>query len=191
MGLQDVPEVTIHGVRAHERRAVARTFVDRRGLADERAQLGLLQEQGVRVVRLGWGGNIQPPDTPGDVRGGGILSVGSPVVARHRVLIIVEIQGPGERELFVVAKTPDFVGLFPGAAQGRQEHGCQDGNDGDDHQEFNQGEGTLLWRSGLCAAKRRKGTGVWVHGRVSMGRMGPMGRMDDDWAGVQGNLRRR
>jgi hypothetical protein len=40
----------------------------------------------------------------------------------------------------VVADTADLIGLFLGTAQGRQQHRRQDRYDGDDNQEFDQGE---------------------------------------------------
>ena len=33
------------------------------------------------------------------------------------------------------------MGLAFGTREGRQEHACQNGDDGNDHQEFDQGEG--------------------------------------------------
>ena len=46
--------------------------------------------------------------------------------------------------LLQVVQAGRSLGLFLGPAQRRQQHGRQNGDDGDDHQQFNQGEPAVL-----------------------------------------------
>ena len=54
---------------------------------------------------------------------------------------------PGEGELLAVVDTTDALSLGLRLRQSRQEHPGQNGNDGDDHQEFDEGEATTAHRT--------------------------------------------
>jgi hypothetical protein len=43
--------------------------------------------------------------------------------------------------LFLIAGASDRLGLGLGSGQGWQKHACQDGDDGDDDEQFDQREG--------------------------------------------------
>ena len=48
---------------------------------------------------------------------------------------------PRQNQLLVIADARYLQGLAFGSAQRWQEHGGQDGDDGDDYQQFNEGKG--------------------------------------------------
>jgi len=64
------------------------------------------------------------------------------------VPIVIGIHAPTERELPVVVKALNADGFQFGLAQSRQQHRRQNGDDGDDHQQFNERESAL---KGICA----------------------------------------
>src|SRR5262245_44580028 len=56
--------------------------------------------------------------------------------------MVVGVHDPGETQLFKVAQTMNAFRLVVRFRQGGQQHGRQDGNDRDHHQQFNQREGS-------------------------------------------------
>ncbi len=52
----------------------------------------------------------------------------------HQPVVIIDIQAPAELELAQVVQAGSPLGPGLGPGQGGQEHGCQDRDDGDDHQ---------------------------------------------------------
>src|SRR2546422_6764661 len=59
-----------------------------------------------------------------------------------------------EQELLLVVGAGDSLGRGFGSGQGRQQQACQDGDDGDDHQQFNQRES--VWRAVLLVLSIHK-----------------------------------
>ena len=65
----------------------------------------------------------------------------SPIGSADQLLLVVfVIESPGERQLFVVAQTGDAGRLGFSLGKRRQKHARQNSDDGNDDQEFNQGE---------------------------------------------------
>jgi len=54
------------------------------------------------------------------------------------VIKIPGVENPGKGQLMMVVHALDTEGFHLGLGQGRQKHGGQDRNDGDDHQQLNQ-----------------------------------------------------
>src|SRR5882724_1164119 len=61
-------------------------------------------------------------------------------------LVVIHVAHKRQGNLMDVGKAPRLLGLLTGFAQCRQQHRRQNSNDGDDHQQFNQGK---------CAARPR------------------------------------
>jgi hypothetical protein len=61
--------------------------------------------------------------------------------AGQSLVVFVRVKAPGEHELAGVVHAGHGVGLDLRLGQGRQEHGGQDGDDGDDDKQFNEREG--------------------------------------------------
>ena len=68
----------------------------------------------------------------------GIVKV---VHVHEDILVVVGIHDPGQCQLFVVVETGGAQRLLFGLGQRRQQQRRQDGNDGDDHQQLDEGEG--------------------------------------------------
>ena len=65
------------------------------------------------------------------------------VQARQKqIVIIVAVHPPGEHELLVVVHAGDGLATAFRLRQGRQEQGSQNGDNGDDDQQFDQRKGT-------------------------------------------------
>ena len=54
------------------------------------------------------------------------------------VIIVIGVQMSGGTDLFEVRGTADFLSRITGPVQGRQQHGRQNSDDRNYHQEFNQ-----------------------------------------------------
>ena len=91
--------------------------------------------------------------------GDGFFGAGDGEVIGDSFVVVSGIEVPAEDELFVIAETHDALGLSLGLAQRRQEHTGQDGDDGNDYQQFDEGEGTAVGRAGWGS----------VHSAVVMG----------------------
>jgi hypothetical protein len=57
------------------------------------------------------------------------------------VLVVVHVETPADHQLTPAVHALDTQGLGLGLAQGWQQHAGEDGDDGDHHQQFDQGEG--------------------------------------------------
>ena len=66
---------------------------------------------------------------------------GFAAIAESRALVVIPIEVRGGAELAQVAHATQALGQGFAPAQHRQEQAGQDRDDGDDHQEFDQGEG--------------------------------------------------
>ena len=62
------------------------------------------------------------------------------------IFVVVGKHDYAQADLLEVAGAIDDVGLLLGLGERRQQHGRQDGDDGDDHQKFNQGEPASMFR---------------------------------------------
>jgi hypothetical protein len=63
------------------------------------------------------------------------------VLVRHRQpAVVIQIHAICQEDLLLVADALDGLGLGLRFGQGGQQQRRQDGNDGDDHQQFDQGE---------------------------------------------------
>ena len=60
---------------------------------------------------------------------------------RQRIAILVRIQMNGQGKLPEVVEALSPIGLFFASDQGRQQQRGEDGNDRDDHEQFDQCEG--------------------------------------------------
>ena len=139
MGFPDIfaAHVAIHGVASDRYDAangigfgVGRAFIDFNGLVVREEQT-LLNQRGVGCL-CGYGHFASDPR----VRGCTVLRVW-----RQTVAIIIRIHEPADLQLFHVVRA---VGLEPsrlGSGERGQEHGRQDGDDGDDDEQFDQREG--------------------------------------------------
>jgi hypothetical protein len=61
-------------------------------------------------------------------------------VIRQTVISVTPIKNAAQLQLFHIADATDSLRPQFGLAQRRQQHRREDGDDGDDHQQFNQGE---------------------------------------------------
>lgn len=64
------------------------------------------------------------------------------VVVHEAVVGVFGVELPAEGELFDVVAAGDCFSFFLRFAQGGKEHAGEDRNDGDDDEEFDEGEGT-------------------------------------------------
>ena len=62
-------------------------------------------------------------------------------VSGNRVLMVHGIKLNTHAHLTKIVEASSGMSLAFGTREGRQEHACQNGDDGNDHQEFDQGEG--------------------------------------------------
>jgi len=95
------------------------------------------QKPDVRVVRAGR--KIQPAAYPSFIPLRLARVVAIPVV-NELAIIVVGVHEPPQRYLLAVVHAVDALSLLFGPGQGGQQERRQDGNDGDDHQQFDQGE---------------------------------------------------
>jgi len=58
----------------------------------------------------------------------------------HDAIVVVRVHGEGRSKLFAVADAGCHAGFFTGLGKRGQQHGGEDRNDGDDDQQFDQGE---------------------------------------------------
>ena len=79
---------------------------------------------------------VLPTVDPARIR----ISSAAVLVGRQGAIVIIWIHRPCQRQLFDVGHALDGLGSLLGARQGGQKQGRQDGDDGDDHQQFDQGE---------------------------------------------------
>ena len=63
---------------------------------------------------------------------------------RQRAMVVVHIHAHGQAELTEIIVAGDSLARLFGLAQGRQQHRRQNGDDGDDHKQFDQRERALL-----------------------------------------------
>jgi hypothetical protein len=54
--------------------------------------------------------------------------------------VVINVHVCTQCALFEVGGTAGLAGLFPRLAQGRQQHGGENGDDGNDDKQFNEGE---------------------------------------------------
>ena len=92
-----------------------------------RAEVGLL----VADVRV-------DPLEPVAVPAGGVVGVADGEA--HALVVVASVHVEGEAQLLGVGRAADGLGLFTGLGEGRQQHGGEDRDDGDDHQQLDQGE---------------------------------------------------
>ena len=57
------------------------------------------------------------------------------------IVVVAQIHEEGQADLFEVVQADGLLAFLFGPAQCRQQECGEDGNDGDDHQQFNQREG--------------------------------------------------
>jgi hypothetical protein len=93
------------------------------------------------------------------------VSVSVPDGGEH-VIVVAGVNDDSDPNLFQIAGTVDAQRPLLGFAQCRQEHGCQNGDDGNDDEQFNQGEGASGW---LCPFMRGNAPGkenrkIFAHG---------------------------
>ena len=70
--------------------------------------------------------------------GGAVL----PEEGREGVVVVAGVHEHGGGDLLELRGAGDLACLLAGLRQGRQQHGRQDGDDGDDDEQLNQGEGS-------------------------------------------------
>jgi len=142
-------------------------FVDLLGAARVPPDGALRQRIGdVPVVPVG--------GVPIEIAVGPGVEVGVARVGRRNLpVLVIHVELPRHHQLLGVVEAHDAVALGLGLGQRRQEHARQDGDDGDDHQQFDQGEafpGALPRRPGggvgmACDIDQRGGAfgchGIW------------------------------
>jgi hypothetical protein len=76
-------------------------------------------------------------------------------------LVVQSVLSEANTHLFQVAQAHRLLGVFTGALQSWQENGDQQGNDADDHQQFDQREPALVLvvGGGIAGLKVRGVTG--------------------------------
>jgi hypothetical protein len=62
------------------------------------------------------------------------------MIKRHPVIVVRHVQVPPILQLLNIVQANDPMSLLFGLAQGWQEQGSQNGNDGDSHEEFDESE---------------------------------------------------
>src|SRR5207249_2701062 len=62
----------------------------------------------------------------------------------HFVGVVLDVHLPGQHHLAAIVHAGDGVGPALGLGQGRQEQASEDGDDGDDHQQFDQSKADCL-----------------------------------------------
>ena len=65
-------------------------------------------------------------------------------VGGHDIVIVADIKHKTKAQLLEVIQTIDLLRLLLRSGQCRQQHGGQNGDDGDDHQQFDQRETRCL-----------------------------------------------
>ena len=58
----------------------------------------------------------------------------------RKCVLIIAIHVPAELELAIIIEAGDLLPLGFGLTQGRQQHGGENGDDGNDHQQFDERE---------------------------------------------------
>ena len=81
------------------------------------ALIAEVRRDGVEPVRLGWAQHLQ-----------------------HSAIVLVTVVDGAQRDLPEGGFTAGAVCLFLGLGQGRQEQGGKNGDDSNDHQQFDQGK---------------------------------------------------
>ena len=61
-------------------------------------------------------------------------------IHEREIVTFVNIGRQADTLLFQIADTGRFLSGFPGSSPSRQQHGGKDGDDGNDHQQFDQGK---------------------------------------------------
>ena len=69
------------------------------------------------------------------------------IIGRQDILVIISIHPPSQHNLTRVAHALHSIRLLLGPGQCRQKQRCQDGDNGDNHQQLNQGEAPVLCAS--------------------------------------------
>jgi hypothetical protein len=121
---------------------------------------------GVADVRSGQGGapghDVVDPVVENIPRDGSDGFVHA-VIVGHAVIGVARIEMPRQRDLLGVVQTADALRLGLRLGEGRQKHGREDGDDGNNHQEFDQREGARASGRG-----RTGGAGLKLDGRFGL-----------------------
>ena len=79
----------------------------------------------------------------------GRIVVGQALVAvgRENIFVFVGVELHVVADLFEIVQTGNAQGFVFGAIQGGQQHRRQNGDDGNDHEQFDEREAELAWRT--------------------------------------------
>ena len=80
-------------------------------------------------------------------------------------MVVVSVHLPSQRQLLMVGQALNALGLELGFSQGRQKHRRENRDDGDDDQQFNEGEGAS--RAGFCFAQTQAAAGAGLKQRFT------------------------
>ena len=80
------------------------------------------------------------PATPRPIRRIGVGPIDAMPRTHQFVPMVIRTHPPGKYQLAMVVHAGDGLGLHLGLAQCGEEHAGQNGNDGDHHQQLNQGK---------------------------------------------------
>ncbi len=96
----------------------------------------------VPIVRIALGGlGAGEPASPGPVRNFAASAGRSPIRRTDELVVVVlGIESPGHGKLFVVIHANDALPLGFRLGEGGEEHSGENRDDGDDDQEFDEGE---------------------------------------------------
>ena len=84
------------------------------------------------------------------------------MIGNEVTLVVVGVHHPGENELFLIGEAVDTLAFLARFAQGRQEHGGQNGDDGDDDEQFDEGERRITGPVARLTITERHGIHEWM-----------------------------
>jgi hypothetical protein len=85
------------------------------------------------------------------------------MMVKQATVVVVHVELRGQTKLALVGQTRGLVTFRLGSRQGRQEQSSQYGDNGDDHQQFNQREARASIRS-----DRRASADFGIHGLLML-----------------------
>ena len=135
-----VTDVGVHGIAAHPL-----PLVEAVGRPVGRASVEIGEVQVAGEGGMGAGEQFRTADGPAEMVAAGDppAAVGAPLprpVLRQPALVVVGIEGPDQVELPLIVHAGRLQGPAPGPGEGRKEQPGKDGDDGDHHQQFDEGE---------------------------------------------------
>jgi len=102
-------------------------------VGDQKAAIGIFKDIGIKFIRL-----ALPGAAAGPVVAGNFVAVVR--IRREEIAIVIDVKSDGHHQLFAVIETKRALRLALRFREHRQQQGCEDGNNGNDHQQLDQCE---------------------------------------------------